>query len=107
MYDSQHQQYNDIGYFLPHQIDEIRGKSPIAYVPIGSLEWHDAHLPIGLDGLKAHRICQYTCTKTGGFVFPITFWGMPGKYRPGGVHYNFTSFTEDTLRSLYNSSSRT
>ena len=101
MYYGKLQENSDIMYFLPHQIDEMRREAPIAYIPMGSLEWHDAHLPVGLDGLKVHRICQYACKKTGGFVFPTTFWGMPGKHRPGGVCYNFTSFTEETLSSLY------
>jgi len=49
--------------------------SPVAYVPLGALEWHGEHGPLGLDGLKAHALCEATAERTGGVVFPPVFWG--------------------------------
>jgi len=40
------EEINEIAYCLPHQIDQIRRQAPIAYIPVGSLEWHEAHLPV-------------------------------------------------------------
>ena len=50
-------------------------RSPIAYVPLGALEWHGEHGPLGLDGVKAHHICERAAERTGGVVFPTLFWG--------------------------------
>ena len=50
-------------------------KSPVAYVPLGSLEWHGEHAPLGLDGLKAHALCEAAAERTGGVVFPTVYWG--------------------------------
>ena len=36
--------------------DRIRER-PLAWLPLGILEHHGAHLPWGLDGLKAHAVC--------------------------------------------------
>ena len=50
---------------------------PIAYVPMGALEWHGEHNPLGLDGLKAHALCEMAAARTGGVLFPPVFWGAP------------------------------
>ena len=41
----------------PAEMEELVSAAPIAYVPSGTLEWHSAHLPLGLDALKAHGLC--------------------------------------------------
>jgi len=51
------------------------GEMPIAYVPIGALEWHGEHAPLGLDGIKAQALCESAAERTGGVVFPTIFWG--------------------------------
>ena len=45
---------------------------PLAWLPLGILEKHGAHLPWGLDGLKAHAICLRLAQKLGGVVLPAT-----------------------------------
>jgi creatinine amidohydrolase len=50
-------------------------ESPVAYVPFGSLEWHGEHAPLGVDGLKAHALCEAAAERTGGVVFPTIYWG--------------------------------
>jgi creatinine amidohydrolase len=55
---------------FPQELEEVLVKAPIAYIPIGPLEYHDAHLPYGLDAMKAHAICLRTCQLTGGVELP-------------------------------------
>jgi creatinine amidohydrolase len=43
---------------------------PVGYLPVGCLERHGDHLPMGLDTLKAHQICCILAKKFGGVVFP-------------------------------------
>jgi creatinine amidohydrolase len=59
----------------PEEVAVLIERSPIAYVPLGALEWHGEHGPLGLDGIKAHHICERAAQRTGGVVFPTIFWG--------------------------------
>ncbi len=57
----------------PHQIETIRERVPIAYLPWGALEWHSYHNPIGLDGMQAHGQCLALARSTGGVVLPVVY----------------------------------
>jgi creatinine amidohydrolase len=43
---------------------------PMGYLPIGCLERHGDHLPMGLDTVKAHGLCCLAARAIGGVVFP-------------------------------------
>jgi len=60
---------------LPHEIVEERTKTPIAYLPIGGVEWHSEHLAVGNDALKVHALAIRAAEKGGGLVFPPLFYG--------------------------------
>ena len=55
---------------------------PVGYLPIGCLERHGDHLPMGLDVIKAHGICCIAAQAIGGVVFPPHYYS--------GIH-GFTS----------------
>lgn len=59
----------------PAQIETIQKSAPIAYIPWGALEWHSYHAPIGLDGMKAHGLCEELAKETGGVVLPPIYVG--------------------------------
>jgi len=59
----------------PSQLDQIVRETPIAYLPLGSLEWHGDHLPIGNDAIKAYEICLRAARVTGGVVLPPLWYG--------------------------------
>ena len=65
---------------LPHELAVAIEEFPVAYVPVGSLEWHGRHLPLGNDAMKAHAICVCAAQKYGGVVVPPTFWGHMGHW---------------------------
>ncbi len=54
----------------PAQIVERRKECPVAYIPIGTLEWHGTHNPLGADTLQAEGIAESAARKGGGLVFP-------------------------------------
>lgn len=56
---------------------------PVGYLPIGCLERHGDHLPMGLDVLKAHRVCCLVARAIGGVVFPPHFYA--------GIHQFFSA----------------
>lgn len=59
----------------PAQIREAREEFPVAYLPLGTLEWHGPHNPVGLDGLKMHGLCVRCAIDGGGLVFPTMYYG--------------------------------
>ncbi|MBA4398028.1 MAG: hypothetical protein C0394_11695 [Syntrophus sp. (in: bacteria)] len=58
----------------PRQIIERRKACPIAYIPIGTLEWHGLHCPSGTDTLQAEALALL-CAEKGGLVFPSLYYG--------------------------------
>jgi creatinine amidohydrolase len=69
----------------PDQLSEILAAAPVAYWPLGLIEHHGWHLPVGLDGLKAERICLRCAARTGGVVLPTMWWGARGGH--GDFHW--------------------
>ncbi|MBN1419150.1 MAG: creatininase family protein [Planctomycetes bacterium] len=59
----------------PAQIVEARSARSIAYIPIGTIEWHGAHNPVGLDTLKVHALAIRCARAGGGLVFPPLYYG--------------------------------
>ena len=47
---------------------------PVGYLPVGCLERHGDHLPMGLDIIKAHGVCCLLGQVLGGVVFPPHFY---------------------------------
>ena len=63
----------------PKELEKIVNQTPIAYVPLGLIEWHSHHLPVGLDGIKIYELCLRMAAKSGGVVFPCTYWSVGGE----------------------------
>ena len=62
----------------PEQVKACRERADIAFLPLGSLEWHGVHNPLGTDSLKSHHICCLAAGLLGGgAVFPPVIWGLP------------------------------
>jgi len=63
----------------PKEFAEAVARCPLAYVPLGLLEWHGEHLPLGVDGLKSHALCLAVARAVGGgVVLPPFYVGRPG-----------------------------
>ena len=59
----------------PAQIVARREACPVAYLPIGTIEWHGEHNPVGLDTLKIHALLEHCAQSIGGLVFPPLYYG--------------------------------
>ncbi len=59
----------------PHQIVEAREACPIAWLPIGGIEWHGEHNPSGVDTLGANAVAIRCAETLGGLRFPPLFYG--------------------------------
>lgn len=64
----------------PDAIEARLAGTPIAYLPLGSLEFHGPHLPIGLDALTAHGICLAAAERFGGIVLPPVYTAVGGEH---------------------------
>jgi len=62
-------------YLRPSEMVARRKARPVAYLPIGTLEWHGEHNPLGLDAIKAHGLLIECARRGGGVVFPPLFYG--------------------------------
>ncbi len=67
----------------PGQIAQAMAICPRIWLPLGTIEYHSHHLPVGLDGLQAHGLCLDAAEIAGGLVYPPLWWGT------GGGHGNY------------------
>jgi creatinine amidohydrolase len=67
----------------PRQLNEEQALCPLVFVPIGPLEYHGPHLPVGMDAINATQCALETCRRLGkGVVHPTLFCGTE-RERPG------------------------
>ena len=59
----------------PGEIMERREAFPVAYIPIGTIEWHGLHNPVGADTLQADGLSILCARRGGGLVFPSLYYG--------------------------------
>jgi creatinine amidohydrolase len=68
----------------PQEIAEERARCPLVFVPLGPLEWHGPHLPLGTDGLVAYAVAVEVARRVGGVVLPAYFVGTDTVRPEGG-----------------------
>jgi creatinine amidohydrolase len=98
--------YSEYIYLRPRQLQAEIERFPLALVPLGALEWHSYHLPLGTDGLKAEYLLKKTGEKLGkGVLFPTKYWGA---FRTMNFPWTFQfsrlaqrRFYENMVRTLY------
>ena len=63
------------GELLPHELEERIAHRPVAYLPIGTLEWHGVQNALGADFIQARGLFQRAAQRFGGVVFPPIWLG--------------------------------
>ena len=59
---------------IPDQVVARRDACPVAYLPVGALEWHGLHLPFGTDYLTVQHIAERAARDVGGVAFPPLYY---------------------------------
>ena len=59
----------------PKAFEDRKQKASIAYLPLGTLEWHGPHLPLGSDHLQSQGFFIKLAKRVGGVVLPPLFLG--------------------------------
>ncbi|CAG9621160.1 creatininase family protein [Sutcliffiella rhizosphaerae] len=80
--------------------------SPIAILPIGAVEAHGPHLPLGTDNILAERLAEKVAARTNAFVLPTLPFGQIWSLKnfPGSINVSnesLISFLIDIGTSLY------
>jgi creatinine amidohydrolase len=71
----------------PEEFRRRLAAAPIAYLPLGTLEWHGEHLPLGSDGLQSQGFFKALAREEGGIVLPMLFVGPDRHQRVEGRDY--------------------
>ena len=81
---------------FPEQLEDRIKVCPVLVLPLGTIEWHSHHLPVGLDGLVAHKIGEEIARISEAVLAPLFYTAV------GGVPYPFTlNLTADVIEPLY------
>ncbi|EQB37950.1 hypothetical protein M948_05115 [Virgibacillus sp. CM-4] len=94
------------------EIKEKMNQSQIAILPIGAVEAHGPHLPLGTDNFLAERLSQKLAERVKAFVLPTLPYGQIWSLRnfPGSINVSnnsLISFLVDIGESLYKQGFRT
>lgn len=55
---------------LPHEFRKRLKERPLAYLPLGTLEWHGEHMPLGSDAIISEALMVQCAREYGGIVMP-------------------------------------
>ena len=69
---------------FPAELDARLAQTPALLIPLGTIEWHGHHLPLGLDVLKAQALAAEAARRCGGVLAP------PLWLAAGGVSFPHT-----------------
>lgn len=86
----------------PSDFRQRISEAPIAYLPLGTLEWHGEHLPLGSDGLQSFEFMKLLARELGGIVLPMLYLG-PDSVRiiQGETYYGMDHFLNQEGRREY------
>jgi len=99
-----------VQFLRPGQIVAEKEKGSIVFLPLGPLEWHAPHLPLGTDPLNAQEASLRVAHKIGGVVLPTLFLGTERERSPemlksigfkGDEYIVGMAFPENTIPSFY------
>jgi len=85
----------------PKELARIVEKKPLLFIPIGTIEWHADHLPLGVDSLLSVAFCEEISARTGCIVAPLLSCGICRDLQPErGFFGTVDTIREQTLSAL-------
>ena len=87
----------------PARMRRVLEETPIVFLPVGCVEYHGPHLPLGVDMLTADSMCHRTAAITGGVVLPPLWLASGVLPLPHGIVVDLTvlrSAVRPILRQL-------
>ena len=83
----------------PQEFLERVAACPVAYLPLGTLEWHGPQLPLGTDLLEGQALFALAAERFGGIVLPGLFVGPDHHTQENGVDYYGMDIYIDVAKS--------
>ena len=59
----------------PDELVQRLQEMPVAYLPLGTLEWHGPHMPLGADGIQSKELFVRVAEKSVAWYFRCCLWG--------------------------------
>ena len=87
----------------PEELKQIIDTVGLVYLPLGTLEWHERHLPLGLDAMVSEALCLAACEQTGGCVIPPLYFGTDREHEVNGkvLHGMDAKAGKELIGSIY------
>src|SRR5205085_9541254 len=80
------------------EVAEVVSHSPLAILPLGSLEFHGPHNPLGADSIIISGIAERVAARTSGLLFPtIRFTQCPAHT----AHFRGTISVRPEVMTMY------
>lgn len=87
--------------FRPNELRARVSEVPLVLVPVGTIEWHAEHLPLGVDSLLSLAVCEQIAQTTGCVVTPPVWCGICRDLAPEDGYYGtLNTISESTLEHL-------
>lgn len=92
----------------PEIVEYTKKVSDVVLVPVGSIEQHGPHSPVGVDALNALKLAEMVSEKTGAVVAPPIWYGAHMYHQlgfPGTIPIRsdvLKEYTKDVIRGLVN-----
>lgn len=87
-------------YLSPEELIWRLEDKAILYLPIGSLEWHNEHLPLGTDTFHAIELSMRICSEIGGIVLPAFWWNTGKCHKHPSTYYMPENLYRMTLKNV-------
>jgi creatinine amidohydrolase len=85
----------------PHALARRIERMSLVLIPLGTVEWHAAHLPLGVDSLLAQAMGEDISSRTGCVLAPLLSCGICRDLTPrNGYFGTLDTVREGTLSSL-------
>ena len=81
----------------PDGIEAALARAPVAWIPLGALEFHAPHLPNGTDGFTGHGLLVAAAERLGGVVLPWSYLTLGTLALPWSFRYD-PALVADALR---------
>ena len=95
--------------YLPHmtwpEVEEALQRTDVALIPVGSIEQHGRHLPLGTDSYAAVEVCKLIAQRADALVSPVVLAGISPHHMgfPGSLTLSpetFESVVFETAQAL-------
>ncbi len=88
-------------YMVPSELKRMAKEEKVCILPMGVLERHGEHLPLGTDALVVHKIAVEAAKKEPCVVFPMFYFGQihEASFADGAVAFD-SDFTIQLLRNV-------